>query len=296
MLRVPKTTSELVESPVRHVVDLTEEGVPEIPRLGVNRSPATTEGSILHCHEGCLEITYCARGSVRFDCEGREYAIIPGGVFVSQPNDRHRLTANPKGAKVYWLFFRLPKRDESVFGLNVEETRWIVRTLRTLPSKTFSAPAAIGLGFERLFALLASEKKGSVARRLKIRVAAQHLLVALIEAGLSASNSADDVQLQAVIDRMRREPKSVFSLEELAQELKCSPNTVRARFKRLTGLPPQSFALKCRIDKAVELLRTTDRTVTDIALELGFSSSQNFAIRCRQETGKSPTECRKASD
>ena len=48
--------------------------------------------------------------------------------------------------------------------------------------------------------------------------------------------------------------------------------------------------MKCRIRKAQDLLREGQKSVTDIAAELGFSTSQNFAIRFRQEAGKSPTE------
>ena len=45
--KAPVTTSELVDTPYRRVVDLTEEGVPEIPVLGVHKSIRTTEGGDL---------------------------------------------------------------------------------------------------------------------------------------------------------------------------------------------------------------------------------------------------------
>lgn len=95
-MNVPITTSALVDSACRRVLDLTGEGLPEIPILGMNRSERTTEGSIFHRHAS-MEITYCVSGSVKFDCGGRAYPIMPGGVFVSLPKDVHRLRVNPKG-------------------------------------------------------------------------------------------------------------------------------------------------------------------------------------------------------
>ena len=288
-MKVPITTSELVDTPHRRVMDLTKEGIPEVPILGLNRSVRTTEGSIFHRHRG-MEITYCVQGSVKFDCGGRVYSIIPGNVFVSRPGDVHRLRDNPKGAKLYWIFLDLPKRDGRMLGLDAEESKWLIRALKQLPRKAFSAPIEVSGCYERLFRILDAEKPKSVARRLKLQAAVLQLLIALAEAGASAAEGVRDVRFQSLVDRMRREPKKAFSMEEAAKELRLSPNTVRARFKLFTGLSPQSFMMKCRIHKAQDLLREGKKSVTEIAAELGFSSSQNFAIRFRQETGKSPTE------
>ncbi len=82
-------------------------------------------------------------------------------------------------------------------------------------------------------------------------------------------------------------------METLTDELKCSLNTVIARFRRFTGLPPQAFLMQCRIHKAMDLLKDRSRTITDIADELGFASSQHFATRFRQETGKTPRDWRR---
>jgi len=288
-MRIPVTTSELVDTPYRRVKDLTDEGIPEIPVLGMNRSIQTTEGSIFHRHR-CLEITYCAQGSVKFDCNGRGYSIIPGDVFISRPEDAHRLRGNPKGAKLYWIFLKLPKRGEQLLGLDVEESRWLVKSLKSLPRKAFSAPMEVGACYARLFKILDAEKPGTVARKLKLQAAVVQLLIALVEAGVMATEGVRDVRFQTLVDRMRREPKKAFSMDEVAAELRCSPNTVRAHFKKYTGLSPQSFMMKCRIRKSQDLLREGKMSVTDVACELGFSSSQNFAIRFRQETGMSPTE------
>jgi len=291
-MKVPVTTSELVDTPNRRVMDLAVEGIPEIHVLGMNRSVQTTEGSIFHRH-ACFEITYCAQGSVKFDCGGRAYSIIPGSVFISRPEDAHRLRGNPKGAKLYWIFLRLPRRGERLLGLDVAESKGLVQALKSLPRKAFSAPQEVGACYERLFRVLDAEKSDRVMRRLKLQAAAIQLLIALAEAGATATEGVRDVRFQTLVDRMRREPKKAISMDEVAAELRCSPNTVRAHFKKYTGLSPQSFMMKCRIRKSQDLLREGGMSVTDIACELGFSSSQNFAIRFRQETGKSPTEWQK---
>ena len=291
-MKVPITTCELVDTPYRRVKDLAVEGIPEISVLGMNRSVRTTEGSFFHRHRG-LEITYCVQGSVKFDCGGRAYSIVPGNVFVSRPEDVHRLRDNPKGAKLYWIILTLPKRGERLLGLDADASKWLVRAFRSVSRKVFSAPSEVGGCYERLFRILDTEKPKSVARRLKLQAAALQLLIALAEAGAAATDGVRDLRFQTFVDRMRREPKKAFSMAEAVAELRCSPNTVRAHFKRFTGLSPQSFMMKCRIHRSQDFLREGKMSVTEIAAELGFSSSQNFAIRFRQETGKSPTQWQK---
>ena len=291
--KFPITTSELVDTPYRRVVSLSKDGVPEIPVLGVNKSIRTTEGSIFHRH-AYLEITYCALGNVKFDCGGRAYPIIPGSVFLSRPNDVHRLRVNPKGAKVYWIFLKIPQQGERFMGLSRVETKWIVKSFKALPHKTFAAPEKIGRCYERLFAVYDAEKSDRTARGMKLRAAALDLVIALLEAGVTALSNNSDLRFRALVDRMRRNPTKAFSMDETAAELKCAPNTVRALFHKYIGIPPQSFMLKCRIRKAQDLLKK-GRSVMEIADALGFSSSQNFAIRFRQETGMSPTDWKKRS-
>ena len=286
------SSSEVMDTPERRVVDLTDEGLPEIPTLGVNRSVRTNEGSVQHRHD-CLELTYCVRGSVKFDCNGRAYTILPGGMFVSTPKDVHGIRNYPKGAKIYWIFLRLPKRGESFFGLDEGESRWFADSIRSFPRKTFVVSSEVQAAFERLFRVLDTEREGSVARRLKLRTAALQLVIAIVEAGVEPSDYDEDARFRAVIDRMRRIPQKEFPMEALTDELKCSLNTVISRFRRFTGLPPQAFLMKCRIHKAMDLLKDQSRTITDIAEELGFASSQHFATRFRQETGKTPRDWRR---
>ena len=76
---------EYCDTPELRVLDLAAEGMPCIPVLGLTRigmggRPTTTEE---HTHEECLEISYCQRGELVFESEGREYSFSPGRVLLS---------------------------------------------------------------------------------------------------------------------------------------------------------------------------------------------------------------------
>jgi len=63
--------------------------------------------------------------------------------------------------------------------------------------------------------------------------------------------------------------------------------------KKITGMPPGLYVTKRKIERACRLLRQTRKPVTEIAYELGFSSSQYFATVFRKITGEQPRDYRR---
>lgn len=291
---IPYTTSALVESADRRVVDLSSLGFEEMPVLGMNRTSCATEGSIFHRHRRCMEITLCVRGCAKFDCDGKVYTLKPGMVFTSLPEDIHRLRMNQRGARLYWLFFRFPERGDSVFGLTSEETAYLIRELRRLPRKAFTVSDGVRMAFEELFAAYDMPRKYRYGRSFQIRVAALKLLSAIVKDGQRDVEGGMDRVFRVIIDQMRRNPENLYDESWLVGETHLSPNTILSRFRQMTGLPPHAFLMKCRIHRAKELLARGEMDITAIATELRFSSSQHFATRFRQETGLTPKAWREA--
>lgn len=65
-----------------------------------------------------------------------------------------------------------------------------------------------------------------------------------------------------------------ISLAELAAEARLSPFHFSRAFKYSFGVPPRVYLTQLRIEKACELLALTDLPVMEIALNIGYSSSQ----------------------
>lgn len=63
-------------------------------------------------------------------------------------------------------------------------------------------------------------------------------------------------------------------------------------FKVTFGISPYKYLLKIRLDKATELLKNTNIAITDVALDVGFSTSSEFARAFRQEMNCTPREYR----
>ena len=277
-----------MDTPDRRVVDLAADGVPEIPVLGFNKSTKVRAGAVLHRHADVMEFTLCRRGSVKFDCNGKVYSLLPGEVFFTRPRDVHRLRLNSMGSTVQWIFFRPPKRGGTLPGLLPDETAWLVGRLKSIPAHVFDGMDAIGKAFDGLFAAYDRFAPGSPERRARMRTCALDLLMAFADAGHQPRRKDCGTELQGMVERMRRHPEADFDIDELVASTMLSPSTLVNRFKQLTGLPPHAFLLKCRIHRAQDALTQTDRTVGDIASELKFASAQHFATRFKRETGLTP--------
>ncbi len=78
--------------------------------------------------------------------------------------------------------------------------------------------------------------------------------------------------------------------DELARVAGLSTSWFKARFRREIGMPPGEYVLRQKVARAEKLLRTGRFTVTDVAFDLGFSSSQYFATTFRKYTNKRPSD------
>ena len=283
------------DTPELRVLNLADEGMPCIPVLGLTRigkggRPTTTQE---HTHEECLEISYCQRGELVFESGGREYLFSPGSVFVSRPNDPHRLKAYPKGLLMYWLFVRMPKREYPFLSMSMRESKWLRSALQSMPHRLFTGGDAVRKAFQRVFDVYDSEPPKTPQRSMRLRTGVADLLLAILDASQGGSAASGDERVERVIEEIRADPVKNFTIDALAAKTACSPSNLIVRFKRLTGLPPQAFRNACRIEQAKRELEKGNSSMLSLALALGYSSAQNFATQFRLATGKTPREWRK---
>jgi AraC-like DNA-binding protein len=64
-------------------------------------------------------------------------------------------------------------------------------------------------------------------------------------------------------------------------------------FKDTFGETPHRYLQRRRVERAMALLRTTDRSVTDICLAVGFASLGTFGRTFRDIVGQSPSDFRR---
>jgi AraC family transcriptional regulator len=83
-----------------------------------------------------------------------------------------------------------------------------------------------------------------------------------------------------------------LSLAALAAVVDLRPLYFARAFKTALGRSPHQYVLDRRIERAQELLRTTEMAVTDIAAAAGFSSQSHLSYWMRRSIGISPAAYR----
>jgi AraC-like DNA-binding protein len=76
--------------------------------------------------------------------------------------------------------------------------------------------------------------------------------------------------------------------ETLAARAGLSVSRFRAKFREQMGMSAHEYVLRRKIDRAMQLLQASSRSITEIAHELAFSSSQYFATVFKRFTLRTP--------
>jgi AraC family transcriptional regulator len=100
-------------------------------------------------------------------------------------------------------------------------------------------------------------------------------------------------QIRRCVEYLAEHAGENVGLEQLAELVGLSPFHFARGFKHSTGLPPHRYQLNLRIARAKALLKGTDAPVTEIALEVGYESSQALARLFRREVGLTPSDYRR---
>lgn len=84
-----------------------------------------------------------------------------------------------------------------------------------------------------------------------------------------------------------------ISIDDLAFQTGLSKFYFLKEFKKFTGITPYQFILKLKLDRSKELLRETDKSVSEIAYELSFSDQSHFTRTFTKTFGYSPKNYKK---
>lgn len=90
-------------------------------------------------------------------------------------------------------------------------------------------------------------------------------------------------------DLMMSNMATPLTNSELARSIGLSPYHFVRAFRNTVGESPYQWLIRQRIDRAKQLLVGSDRLLTHIAIELGFSSSSHFSTTFRKATGCTPS-------
>ncbi len=251
-----------------------------------------------HSHEG-FELLFLLEGATAYEFAGQQGVELRGGHFlVVPPRLVHRglhdvrspsticglaLKATRQsawrhttftGADLSRLRAALVKASQKVHPFN-PALRWMVRRLLEETGNYPTAP-----------------------RRAEAGIALRALICAvLVEAmrQILLPPTQPKEFVGAAIAYLRLHLSEPVGMDDLVRYVGFSRARMFDLFKTQTGLTPNDYLQRLRVEAAQEQLRQTNLSVTQIAMATGFSSGQYFSTVFARYTGVAPTDFRKGA-
>ena len=121
----------------------------------------------------------------------------------------------------------------------------------------------------------------------------QHLMYGMIASHWGQPVAMDAMlshEIAKVVDTLRsNQYKDNFSLADMAAISRMPMETFRKRFVAEVGMPPLSYVLHCKMERAKELLRDQNYSVRQAGAEVGMQDPYHFSKQFKHIVGISPS-------
>jgi AraC-like DNA-binding protein len=102
-----------------------------------------------------------------------------------------------------------------------------------------------------------------------------------------------DPRLARALEAMRERPAHTFTVAELAELAGMSRTVFAARFAKALAQPPLEFLTRLRLERAAQLLTSTDLPVKSVAAQVGYASRSSFTRAFFATYGTAPKTFRR---
>ncbi|MBQ7088176.1 MAG: helix-turn-helix transcriptional regulator [Clostridia bacterium] len=257
----------------------------ELPvQLATNSHIARGEIFGSHWHEH-VEMHYVFEGSAVFHIDRECYEVQAGDLIIANRNELHAgySTAVPYEASL--LVF-----DPSDISRELGEKNLRFQSL-------IRGDAAVRRMMEDIFAV---RRETALGYRALCRAKVTELLVYLCRRYAVESVSHKDTaqrrrdleRLQPALDYIEKNYAERISVAQLAQLLCLSSDRLGHLFRDGVGQAPLQYINEIRLRKAMNLLKTEEYTVTEVAQAVGFFDYNHFGRLFRRRYGCTPNQVR----
>jgi len=227
----------------------------------------------------------CQGGQGVCSIQNRKHAMTTGHAIVLPANVRHRYWADENDPwKIFWVHFTGTRSRDHIAMLGLTPQKPVC-WLHDLPGvvEAFEGTYRHALGGYTdvdLFGL-----STGLSRLLGI--------CRLSQRALDVRRRFAEDQVLKTVHYMAANLDRPLTLAQLAAIASWSPTHYSMVFRRQLNLSPVEYLLRLKIQRACERLRTTDASIAEVALDIGYDDPFYFSRLFRRRVGSSPRAYRK---
>jgi AraC-like DNA-binding protein len=230
-------------------------------------------------------VSYVRRGSFGCRTQGESFELVAGSIMVGRPGDEYMCTHDHQACGDECLHIRLSPALAEALGDRDEI--WRSGCVPPLPELMVlgemaqaAADGASDVGLDEAGLLLAARFVQTMSGRTRNASEAR------------AQDRRRAVEAALWIDAHSHES---LDLESVAQEAGLSAFHFLRLFSKVLGVTPHQYLVRSRLRHAARLLSEDDRSITDVALDVGFADLSNFVRTFHRAAGVSPRGFRHAA-
>ena len=267
---------------------LTVAGYAQIPPTDVYPPRIHPSGYYFTWEKGRIlqeyQINYITEGSGIFETSEDQFQVVPGSILILRPGIWHRYKPDPNTG---W--------NEHYIGLNGDFCSHLFQEGFFQTGKPVIYVCFQESLLNLFFEIIQSVKEEKTGHQ-QVSAATTILLLSKI---LSVTRNQEfagktiERTIRKACLYFRENLNTKVNIEKLASDLNVGYSYFRQMFRKYTGISPTQYHLSLRIQKAKDLLVSSNLSFKEIAIELGFESYFYFSRIFKGKTGESPKEFRK---
>lgn len=258
------------------------------PFFEISYKENTLQQSTSHFHN-VYELCFFLSGSRKYIVNNHYFSLNPGEIILIKPLTYHS-TQGSSGVSRYVIAF------SKEFLLQYFTPKAVNQFLSCFSNHHFSLnkyyKKTVKL-FEELY--LNSKNNEEIA----VGISLGNLLFEISQMlpkdndNILIERNKTEELLEKLLNYINENISTIKTIKDLADYLQLSESYLSAIFKQNTGLSIMSYIISIRMNNAIKLLTTSNKSIEDIAYECGFESSNYFCNTFKKHMGTSPTKYRK---
>ena len=274
--------------------------LPEVPIIGEFDLKDTVLYALKpdrHIGEFEVHLVYHGVMEVWVDSPEQPLIINRGSGVITRPGQLHGGVHEAlQPARWMWIRIAFPT-DKSGFlpGISSRETHRIRQDLAGVATPTFRFSHELGDCLRRL---LDEHRRGLPGMQTAARGIFLEFLVWLHRDLLHAPQPPTvarpmlSPEIKRGIEYADKNLGMSFSIDQMADAACLSASQFRRLFHEQTGQSPHDYLVRRRVECSKQMLKESKKSITDIALDMGFASSAHFASVFRRFVGITPLQFR----
>lgn len=271
-------------------------GVPLVQRVSIVRCQAAARVT-WHSHP-FYEILLLSEGATAYEFRNGATAELSGGQFlIIPPNIVHRgLNELRKPGSLSGVMIAPQMSNATLHTpFSFTDLVWMQQSLDRAAYTPLKMSPQLRALIKSLPVEIAAFNPTSPACILRMRLVVCQIVFEVVTHLTGSSAVIPATVVDHAIRFMHENLDSPTSIDKIAKAVGCSRARLFEVFKETTGLTPNDYWQRVRVERAYQQLLTTRDSITKIAMDCGFTTSQYFCTVFRKYWGISPRDCRKGA-